>query len=325
MQLHWIATKKGAVCAVLAAHSHTQTRAVRLKNVGKAMVHLDEQGVHWTGVVLPPARNVGGGVATRPPEGTRALRGARMRNAPDSSLDRCGLHRRSLLASLLAGSGILFGVSACAYQTHRIRYELKLIVKVDGEQREGSSVIEVEFTDLGESSLRPQEMPRVSARSWGEAVVVDMGKHGLLFGLLGTSLSNSSNFNVNHVDSVLVQFLPPDEAKYERRFHAFQRLSGEFALQQQDWPALVRFTNINDPATAQLVDSPGSMYGPGVSLVKVTIAVTQKEVTRKIDGYLPWLKDQPPGSLVRYRLDAPRSEQPLSAQLVSVDFRRNGE
>ncbi|MEO6202469.1 MAG: hypothetical protein ABIU05_13315 [Nitrospirales bacterium] len=84
------------------------------------------------------------------------------------------------------------------------------------------------------------------------------------------------------------------------------RLEREFRgevrdLPRQNYPLLVTFTDINDPKTVQQVD-PGNLaatFGPGVSLKRITLEITDEPVTEgKLESVLGWLDD-----LKKYRTD----------------------
>src|SRR5262249_13499521 len=66
---------------------------------------------------------------------------------------------------------------------------------------------------------------------------------------------------------------------------------GPITLTYKLYPRLLRFRDIKDPATAELVDPDylAKSFGPGFRLVRVTIEITNEPVTRGIRKILPWL------------------------------------
>jgi hypothetical protein len=67
-----------------------------------------------------------------------------------------------------------------AYTTYSYRYRLTVDVLVDGEIKTGTGVIEVSATP-GPAWLTGMNYAAEAPRARGEAVVVDLGRHGLLF------------------------------------------------------------------------------------------------------------------------------------------------
>jgi hypothetical protein len=66
---------------------------------------------------------------------------------------------------------------------------------------------------------------------------------------------------------------------------------GPIALPQKLYPNFLRFRDIKDPTTAELVDPDNlaKSFGPSIRLVRVTIEITDEAVTRDIRNVLPWL------------------------------------
>lgn len=60
---------------------------------------------------------------------------------------------------------------------------------------------------------------------------------------------------------------------------------------REAYPLLVTFTDINDPNTVRQVDPDdlGATFGPGVSLKRITLDITDSEVTNKAARALPWI------------------------------------
>ena len=66
---------------------------------------------------------------------------------------------------------------------------------------------------------------------------------------------------------------------------------GPITLPQKLYPRFLRFRDIKDPTTAELVDPDNlaKSFGPGVRLVRVTNEIIDEVVTRGIRKVLPWL------------------------------------
>ena len=118
----------------------------------------------------------------------------------------------------------------------------------------------------------------------GEAVVVDLGKRGILFALNG------------HNEIRPVSQLFRDKAK-----------KSKITLAIEDYPIFVRFRDLNDPKTIENVRSADEIekirqedpkrplisfkdaFGIGVNVKEVTIEVAFDPVTDMIEKYLPWV------------------------------------
>lgn len=134
----------------------------------------------------------------------------------------------------------------------------------------------------------------------GEAVSLAMAPGHVLFGLL-TGAPRSTNYP----DKVAYHVFFPDRTltTVEERGDRLEReFRGEVRdLPRQYYPLLVTFTDINDPKTVQQVDPDNlaATFGPGVSLKRITLEITDEPVTEgKLESVLGWLDD-----LKKYRTD----------------------
>lgn len=121
----------------------------------------------------------------------------------------------------------------------------------------------------------------------GEAVVVDLGKRGVLFAV--TRSKRSDDYGVN----ILFDTFPGDKK------------SGKVVLAPAQYPMFIWFKDISDPTTAhavvlcdgasQHVAEHSSEYcfsqafGKGVKVKDVQIEIVQESVTSGIQKWLPWL------------------------------------
>jgi hypothetical protein len=189
-----------------------------------------------------------------------------------------------IVAALLALMG-----ATCAWAglfSDSWRYKMTVTVETPEGLKTGSAVREVTVKKgLG---LTPQMRPDVEVK--GEAVVVDLGQHGVLFALMKND------------------FFGPDYGKYVF-FNTFpgEKKTGKVILPPNQYPLFARFKDISDPKTAEnvvkkediatvhnldprrpIVDFEGA-FGSGVSIKEVVIEITNDSVTREIEKYLPWL------------------------------------
>ena len=128
----------------------------------------------------------------------------------------------------------------------------------------------------------------------GEAVAVDL-PGGTLFALLQGGRKGSD----------YISSLPHDALEHgrvspamPRRFEAQEwreerevarRMKPKVELDRSDYPTLVRFRDIRDPKSVELVDPAklAASFGPGVKLRCITIQITDDPVTMGIEDKLP--------------------------------------
>lgn len=194
------------------------------------------------------------------------------------------------LALALAGC---FGPDA----TPDYRYRLTVEVETPEGLKTGSSVIEVEQsmgrsagTGFGEKIMR---------RARGEAVAVDLPGGRTLFALL----RSESN---NEWASQFMQTLAPkiEGEPWEERFDNMLLLEGEIVLprtfpkvghidERSAYPMLVTFGDLGDPTSVARVDPDdlAASFGDGYSLMRITVALTDDDVTTGIEGRLSWFNE----------------------------------
>ena len=141
---------------------------------------------------------------------------------------------------------------------------------------------------------------RMSGATWyermlrGEATVVDLGARGLLFALLTNDLDRPGSIK------------GPSPLWFGDEYVARGYDGGEHILQMMDAikrdkpreelppsraPFLVRFRDIDDPATVEEVDplDLAKSFGAGVKLTRIVVEVTDEPITEEILKRLRWL------------------------------------
>ncbi len=220
----------------------------------------------------------------------RSLEG-QMQNASksDSANGRAG-SRTLLVAGLLCSTlvGVLYGCS----RPRTINYRLTLEVEVDGTIHTGSGVIGTEWTHYPDW-LRGMVNP-YTIQVHGEAIAVDLGPRGLLLALLtGAPKKGTLDFSYNPFDTqgILHAFIihPSGQEWLEALSHEHDAVDVPFDL----LPMLVRYTDIHSPHSVQQVDPANltASFGPGVKLVRATLAITKDPVTHDLDAKVSWVKD----------------------------------
>ena len=125
----------------------------------------------------------------------------------------------------------------------------------------------------------PMEATGAARHLAGEAVVVDMGEGKFLFALM----------QENRPDTF--QVLRPDEAPLKIAAD-MATMRGPHRLSSKDYPLLVMFTDINEPASVKAIKpvNLAAPFGEGYSLKSITLEITEEEVTKgKLEKLLTWL------------------------------------
>jgi hypothetical protein len=215
-------------------------------------------------------------------------------------------------------------------KTYTLRYRLRIVVQIDGKDYEGSSVIEVRWVKRGPLATMDAG-PGFSAITFGQAVIVDLGEHGTLFGLLANPFNmNITSFRAGHPEEVLIPLLAPNartpaDIESGAVYAHLKNLQDEYAFPLSGlWPCLIRFRDINDPKSAELVD-PGNLalaYGSGAALTRITIGITDAPVTQGIESKFSWWNS------IKYSLEPSNgaiSARTVSGHLQKLQFKTDGD
>ena len=175
-----------------------------------------------------------------------------------------------------------------ASPTHTWHYRLTVEVETPEGLKTGAAVKEVSLHH--EPSILPDQGGSIRQVGYGEAVVVDLGKRGLLFVLN----NRPGYFDSYEADVFFDSFRGVEKA-------------GRSELKLEDWPALVTFRNPRDLDTIAVLSPPENVsrvdaetaldknieaaFGSGVHLKSIVIEVTTDPVTRGvIDKFGPTMK-----------------------------------
>lgn len=219
-----------------------------------------------------------------------------------------------------------------------IRYRLTLVAEVDGRQVAGSGVVETHWQDNGPF------FARLIARPWstsfrGEAVVVDLGKPGMLFALLrGDPGRKASEPDPHH----LLVGIFADTSVGSTTASMLRRIAASRApvpVPLNDLPLLVRFRDIADPRSVERVDPSdlAQKFGPGVRLRSASLAVVPngwwpfdwfgwpkmlagEPVTRKNQALLHWLDTEKLGFGLVPVKNKPLSEYTVEETIHAYNF-----
>lgn len=182
---------------------------------------------------------------------------------------------------------LLMSLAACGLIPETYRYRMTVEVNTPNGVRSGSSVIE-ESTQENPGFPGP-EAGGITGKTRGEAVAVDLGGK-TLFALLRS---------VNNGKPVGPWALVADDPRVEnepdwrKRTKILKQAKGKADMQPENYPMLVTFRDIGNPVTVEQVDPANlaATFGPGYSLRRITVEITDEPVTYRIREILPWLKD----------------------------------
>ena len=189
---------------------------------------------------------------------------------------------RRNFVSLLGGSALL-SLSGCGYLNSRASYRFRMTVEVDTPQgiKSGSSVYEV-LAEKNNTRVLAEERAG-GTRTRGQALIVDLPS-GPLFVLLATDTAGES------LGSVATYALAGENARggIDHFLPAVRKLGGWFSdykaeLPRENWPMMVRFSQINDPTTIEKVDP------QLIGVKRIVVETTDDDVTNGIENRIPWL------------------------------------
>lgn len=201
--------------------------------------------------------------------------------------------RRQLMLTALAGLGGIV-LTGCGEQLPTYRYRLTVEVETPAGLRTGSSVIEVRTARGG--GFPGPEAGGIASSVRGEAVAVNLGAHGTLFALLATRDNAISAAGI--APSVLLPQLVDRRGTPEawgENLRALKEVRGAAPVPRDQYPLMVRFGNAADSRSVEEVDPDEleSALGRGVRLRRITVEITDDEVTQGIANRLPWLGPHP--------------------------------
>lgn len=183
--------------------------------------------------------------------------------------------RRPVLGLLGSGAASLLG--GCSLFSTRADYRFRMTLETGSAS--GSGVLQVNASKT--IALTAHEHAG-GAGLTGEAVAVDL-PGGSVFALL--TLGSGKKLLATQVTRALdpgANVVDPDA--FVKAVDRLGSLPGEKAeLPRADWPMMVRFRNIDDPTTVELVD-PAT-----VGVRRVVVETTSGDVTTGIEQKLRWL------------------------------------
>jgi hypothetical protein len=206
-----------------------------------------------------------------------------------------------LVCALIIGGG--YAACSILYPTIEIRYRLSLYFDVDGVQRVGSGVIEIEYDTAAafERSIVTGGSQGLVGFMRGNAITVDLGDRGLLLVVDtepcvgGPGPQNPREaWRLSDLPLRLFYMGPHPNVEGTAFLRAAQHQSGVRNVPLEKLPLLVRLGNVQDRNAAQRVDpfDLTAAFGPGVKLVRATLEVTSDPISPTPSNWPSWLKDQ---------------------------------
>lgn len=246
--------------------------------------------------------------------------------------------RRGVLGLVAGGAVAVLGGCGLMRPSEELRYRLTVEVETPQGLKSGSSVIEVRGVKNPDWVTPEGRGTRASFK--GEAAAVDLPGGRTLFALLKTEggASEASEYPWLAFRDRLKD--SPDWLESMRRLRGWR---GEVRPMPattrgmtnggQDVPALpllVTFGDIADPKSVAKVDPANlaASFGSGVRLKRITVEVTDDEMTTEIGQRLRWLAKHQGGSLVKIAIrDYPPAGTPLpfATGITELHFRQGIE
>ncbi len=159
-------------------------------------------------------------------------------------------------------------------------------VEVDGQVYTGSSVVRVSWRK--NDPIGAANGPTWISGTRGEAPFVEIPGYGVLFTLL--SFFDNTAYAADIATRVMSGRMGWTRGKEE--FAAVQDAEGQMlTVTEAHYPLLVTFTDVNDPKSVKKMapDNLAATFGPGVSLKRITLEITDEPVTvGKIESVLGW-------------------------------------
>ena len=198
--------------------------------------------------------------------------------------------RRGVMGVLAGAAAAVLGGCGWLNSTYTYRYRMTVEVDTPEGMKTGSSVQEQTATKYAFPGLLGGAERDLTTR--GEALAVDLPGGQTLFALLCES---------RLVQSVLDPGWKNDWVESARRISGGDTPQGPIAMTPGKpvkrfdpligYPMLVRFRDLADPTSIEQVDPRNLVvsFGPGVQLRRITLAVTDEDVTVGIGKRLRWL------------------------------------
>ena len=193
---------------------------------------------------------------------------------------------------LLFVLGILTG---CGGNSATVRFKVIAMLEVDGEVKEFSNVMQVEYTRKERSALGYGG----SSKMWGEVMVIDLGNRGRAYMLL-SRFASRQYFSV-YPSGILRTFeidasvgsLKSEDIKTLSTLSGRRTLINTNHKGRDVQPSVIAFNDESDPNSIFILsnDEFESHFGPNIKFLNIDVEITKEPVTKGVlIRYLPWLE-----------------------------------
>ena len=194
---------------------------------------------------------------------------------------------RTILLVVVVFIGVSLGYCYVGLAQYIWHQKMTIEVEVNGQLYTGASVVKVTVQES--EPLTKQLGYPLQFGATGEAAYVELPGNRYLFALLGGGPSNSGP--QTNALNIFQDQLP---RKGLERFAVLSTSRFKTEIPESQYPLLVTFTDLTDPTTVKAVDPENlaATFGPGVSLKRLTLEITDEPVTEgKIEQVLGWWCD----------------------------------
>ena len=180
--------------------------------------------------------------------------------------------RYIVLLLITAGVALALAMSN-VYVSGEYRYRITIEVQTPEGIKTGAAVRAV--TDHA-SSIKVIDLPGVGGsrpKVRGEAVVVDLGEKGKLFGLI--------DWDSYREVYAAFPFAGAEKAGDGLRYYLNLKPGAFAPLPEKQWPKFVTFTDMDDPKSVKSVphDNLESVFGKGYAIKNIIIKITDEPIT----------------------------------------------
>jgi hypothetical protein len=182
---------------------------------------------------------------------------------------------------LISGTTLVASEITDLYVSGKWNYKITVNVQTPDGVTSGSTIRQLShsssplYINLPDAGRAP--------KGKGEAITVDLGEKGKLFGLVSTRMYRE-----------LYETFPFRGAKKIGdgiRYYNGLPIGKNGVLPRREYPRFVMFEDINDPMTVKVLDPDNfeKVLGRGYSLEGINIEITDKPLVWKMAQTLPWL------------------------------------
>ena len=226
------------------------------------------------------------------------------------------------------------------YPSGTLRYKITVTVQTPEGIKVGSSVWEVYF--FCQPKILPDVNPCPAFVAAGDAVIVNLGKRGMLFGLMRDWMGSDYGYHLVQEVFPAPNGAFPLSAANVRYYRSLK--TEKVVLRSEQYPDFVYFRYPKDPKTVEsvyravpydaynakgnyigrrfhIIDNMEQIFGKGVKIIQVTIQITHEPVTRGIEKILPWIPYYYNKMLDGSRYTSSLSKNHVANGLASGDFK----